>query len=205
VGVPVGGGGLSPALPVLVTQTKIKLSRSVEALPSMKAAWPMAHRFGPPATTIADGIAVRRVGETPFALVREFVDDIVTVSEGEIANAVLLLLEIEKTVAEGAAAVPLAALMNKKIRYRQHTADRLHIDMNLIARILKSRSGRAPVPPNVIVTDRPVTSPLHLMSPPGREYFTIGQSRVSPRRRGETGRTGAETTGADHIQRLREV
>ena len=80
----------------------------------------------PPATTIADGIAVRCVGDTPFALVKEFVDEIVTVSEGEIANAVLLLLEIEKTVAEGAAAVPLAALMNQKVivHRQEHWPDR---------------------------------------------------------------------------------
>ena len=65
--------------------------------------------------TIADGIAVREVGRTPFELVKNYIDEIVTVSEGEIANAVLLLLETEKTVAEGAAAASLAAVINKKV------------------------------------------------------------------------------------------
>jgi threonine dehydratase len=69
----------------------------------------------PAATTIAEGIAVRRPGERTFALVRRYVDDIVTVDEEEIANAILLLLEREKTVAEGAGAAPLAALVQRKV------------------------------------------------------------------------------------------
>ncbi len=60
----------------------------------------------PAATTIADGIAVRRVAEQTLALARRHVDAVVTVREEEIANAILLLLEIEKTVVEGAGAVP---------------------------------------------------------------------------------------------------
>ena len=62
-----------------------------EAVPSMKAALEKgAPEQLPPATTIADGIAVRAVGATPFELVKSYVDEIVTVSEGEIANAVLI-------------------------------------------------------------------------------------------------------------------
>ena len=58
---------------------------------------------------------MRRVGEHTLALARRYVDDVVTVSEEEIANAILLLLEIEKTVVEGAGAVPLAALVNRRV------------------------------------------------------------------------------------------
>ena len=116
---PVGGGGLiagiALALKTLLPKIRI-IGVQAEAVPSMKAA---LERGGPaelaPATTIADGIAVRAVGTLPFELAQRYVDEIVTVNEREIANAVLLLLEIEKTVAEGAAAVPLAALVNKKI------------------------------------------------------------------------------------------
>ena len=61
-----------------------------EAVPSMKVgSGEGAPAQMPPATTIADGIAVRAVGATPFELVKSYVDEIVTVSEGEIANAVL--------------------------------------------------------------------------------------------------------------------
>jgi threonine dehydratase len=186
-----------------------------EALPAMKAALADGAPVRlPPATTIADGIAVRRVGETPFALVREFVDDIVTVSEGEIANAVLLLLEIEKTVAEGAAAVPLAALMNKKIPLAGKNIGLIvsggNIDMNLIARIIEKgmiqdgRQSRL----NVIVTDRPgnLARLTQCIADQGANILQIGQSRGFGRVAiGETEvELVLETTGADHIQRLRD-
>ena len=68
------------------------------------------------AKTIADGIAVRRAGERTLPLVQKYVDDIVTVEEEEIANAILLLLEREKTLAEGAGAAAIAAVLNRKLR-----------------------------------------------------------------------------------------
>jgi threonine dehydratase len=61
--------------------------------------------------TIADGIATRQVGELPFEVIQEHVDEIVTVSDSEIAVAVVYALERAKTVLEGAGAVPLAALL----------------------------------------------------------------------------------------------
>jgi threonine dehydratase len=69
----------------------------------------------PSAVTIADGIAVRRTGERTLPLIQKYVDDIVTVEEEEIANAVLLLLEREKVLAEGAGASAVAALVNRRI------------------------------------------------------------------------------------------
>ena len=69
----------------------------------------------PAAVTIADGIAVRRTGELTLPLIQKYVDDIVTVEEEEMANAVLLLLEREKILAEGAGAAALAALVNRRI------------------------------------------------------------------------------------------
>jgi threonine dehydratase len=119
----------------------------------------------PPATTIADGIAVREAGATPFALVKKYVDEIVTVSEGEIANAVLLLLETEKTVAEGAAATPLAAVINRKIDLANGNVGLVisggNIDMNLISRIIEKgliQDGRLSRLA-VVISDRP--GPLH--------------------------------------------
>jgi threonine dehydratase len=61
--------------------------------------------------TIADGIAVRRVGDRPFEVIRERVDEVVTVSDREIAMAITRLLEREKVLAEGAGAAGLAALL----------------------------------------------------------------------------------------------
>jgi threonine dehydratase len=217
--VPVGGGGLIAGI-ALVLKTlnpRIKIiGVQSEAVPSMKSALADGAPVRlPPATTIADGIAVRCVGDTPFALVKEFVDEIVTVSEGEIANAVLLLLEIEKTVAEGAAAVPLAALMNQKVMFTGKNIGLIvsggNIDMNLIARIIEKgmiQDGRQ-CRLNVIVTDRPgnLASLTQCIAAQGANILQIGQSRGFGRVAiGETEvELVLETTGADHIQRLREA
>jgi threonine dehydratase len=214
--VPVGGGGLiaGVALALKALNPKIRIiGVQSEALPSMQAALANGEptRLAP-ALTIADGIAVRRVGETPFALVREFVDEIVTVNEGEIANAVLLLLEIEKTVAEGAAAVPLAALVNKKVSLTGKNIALIvsggNIDMNLIARIIEKgliQDGRLSRL-NVILVDRPGSlarltrciadmgaNILHVNQSRGFGHMAIGESEVE---------LTLETTGAEHIQRL---
>ena len=216
--VPVGGGGLIAGV-ALVLKTLNRAIKIIgvqsEAVPSMQAALADGAPVRlPSATTIADGIAVRCVGETPFALATEFVDEIITVSEGEIANAVLLLLEIEKTVAEGAAAVPLAALMNQKITLNDKNIGLIvsggNIDMNLIARIIEKgmiqdgRQSRV----NVIVTDRPgnLARLAQCIADMGANILQIGQSRGFGRIAiGETEvELVLETTGADHIQRLRD-
>ncbi|MBW3534944.1 MAG: pyridoxal-phosphate dependent enzyme, partial [Gemmatimonadetes bacterium] len=93
------------------------------------------------ADTLADGISVKRIGELTFPIVEELVDDIVLVSEEEIASAILLLLEREKTVVEGAGAAGPAALLNGKIEV---DADDVvvpvlsggNIDVNMLSRII---------------------------------------------------------------------
>jgi threonine dehydratase len=95
----------------------------------------------PPAATIADGIAVRRAGERTLPMVQKYVDEIVTVDEEEIANAILLLLEREKTLAEGAGAAPLAALLNHKVPLSGKKVVVLvgggNIDVTLLSRIIE--------------------------------------------------------------------
>lgn len=216
--VPVGGGGLIAgiALALKTLKPKIKIiGVQAEAVPSMQSALADGAPVRvAPASTIADGIAVRRVGETPFALVKEFVDDIVTVSEGEIANAVLQLLEIEKTVAEGAAAVPLAALLNKKIAGSGKNIGLIvsggNIDMNLIARIIERgmiQDGRQ-CRFNVIISDRPgnLARLAQRIADLGANILQIGQSRGFGRIAiGETEvELVVETTGPEHIERLRD-
>src|SRR5258707_1689218 len=117
--VPIGGGGLIGGIACAVKETNPKIQVfgvQPSRLPSMK----VAVAEGKPVTlnaasTIADGIAVRRAGDRTLPLVQKYVDDIVTVEEEEIANAILLLLEREKTLAEGAGAAALAALVNRKV------------------------------------------------------------------------------------------
>jgi len=117
--VPIGGGGLIGGIACAVKETNPKIQVfgvQPSRLPSMKVAvaegTPVTLN---PASTIADGIAVRRAGERTLPLVQKYVDDIVTVEEEEIANAILLLLEREKTLAEGAGAAAIAALVNRKL------------------------------------------------------------------------------------------
>src|SRR5437773_1690619 len=92
-------------------------------------------------STIADGIAGRQVGELTLALARQWVDRVVTVDEEELANAVLLLLEIEKTVVEGAGAAPLAALLNRGLDLEGRRVALVlsggNIDVTMLARIIE--------------------------------------------------------------------
>ena len=73
-------------------------------------------------TTMADGIAVGRPGQLPFSIIRELVDDVVTVSEDSLARALIFLLERAKMVVEPAGAVGVAALMDGKIENPGNTA-----------------------------------------------------------------------------------
>jgi len=94
-----------------------------------------------PAVTIADGIAVRRCGDRTLPLVQKYVDQIVTVDDEEVANAILLLLEREKTLAEGAGAAAIAALLNHKLPISGKKIAVLvcggNIDVTLLARIIE--------------------------------------------------------------------
>ncbi|HEX7230352.1 MAG TPA: threonine ammonia-lyase [Candidatus Binatia bacterium] len=214
--VPVGGGGLiagtALALKTLLPKIRI-IGVQAEAVPAMKVALEQgAPEQLAPATTIADGIAVRAVGALPFELVRRYVDEIVTVNEREIANAVLLLLEIEKTVAEGAAAVPLAALVNKKIRLAGKNVGLIvsggNIDMNLISRIIETglvQDGRLSRFA-IVISDRPGSlarlaqrvadlgaNILQITHSRGFGQMAIGETEVE---------LILETAGPEHIARI---
>jgi threonine dehydratase len=217
--VPVGGGGLIAGI-ALVLKTLNPRIRIIgvqaEALPSMQSALKNSAPIRiPPASTIADGIAVRRVGEIPFALVRQFVDEIVTVTEGEIANAVLLLLEIEKTVAEGAAAVPLAALVHKKVSLSGKNVALVvsggNIDMNLISRIIEKgliQDGRLSRF-SIVISDRPgnLARLSQCVAALGANILQIGQSRgFGQVAIGETEvELVLETTGMEQIEQIRSA
>jgi threonine dehydratase len=144
--VPIGGGGVISGIAVAVKA--LKPSVRVVGVEAAAAASARASRDAgkivalESAETLADGIAVKRVGERTFPIIQELVDDIVTVEEEEIARAILLLLEREKTVVEGAGAVPLAALMAGKIRVRDGEVVTGvlcggNIDVNMISRIIE--------------------------------------------------------------------
>src|SRR5688572_22365994 len=111
--VPVGGGGLiggmAVALKELVPRARV-IGVEAEAAPSAHTAMAQGGVVTvQPVETLADGIAVKRIGHLTYPLLKSYVDDLVLVSEDEIASAILLLLERARTVVEGAAAVGLAA------------------------------------------------------------------------------------------------
>jgi threonine dehydratase len=143
--VPVGGGGLLAGVACAIKETRSNVRvYGVEsaAFPGMQVAY---DSLVPPASlgrrTIADGIAVRRVGVRTVPLVRRYADGIVLVSEEEIAEAILLLLEKEKTVAEGAGAVALAALLHERLALAGQRVVVVvsggNIDVNFLERIIE--------------------------------------------------------------------
>ena len=116
---PIGGGGLISGLAVAAKNVnpKIKvIGVQTENMPSMKESIEKGQviTYNGKAT-LADGIAVKTPGDLTYDICKKYVDEIVTVDESEIASAILILLERGKTVAEGAGAVPVAALMSGKI------------------------------------------------------------------------------------------
>ena len=143
--VPIGGGGLIGGIACAIKETNPKvqiIGVQTSRLPSMKAAVAEGKPVTiPAAATIADGIAVRRAGERTLPLVQKYVDEIVTVDEEEIANAILLLLEREKTMAEGAGAAAIAAMVNHKIQISGKKVAVLvcggNIDVTLLSRIIE--------------------------------------------------------------------
>jgi threonine dehydratase len=143
--VPIGGGGLIAGVACAVKETNPKIcviGVQTSKLPSMKAAIEKGELVTLPAkVTIADGIAVRCAGAVTFPLVQKYVDDIVTVDDEEIANAILLLLEKEKTLTEGAGAVAAAAVLQRKILQTGKKVGILigggNIDVSLLSRIIE--------------------------------------------------------------------
>lgn len=144
--VPVGGGGLIAGIASAVKSIR----PGVRIIGVESAACPCAQvsmRTGKRVlvtakSSIADGISVNQLGEVPFAIMQERVDDVVTVEEGYIAAAIQVLLERKKILAEGAGAVPLAALLNKAVRPRKREKMVLvisggNVDTPLLGRIIQ--------------------------------------------------------------------
>ena len=151
--VAIGGGGLAAGIATAIKETNPRIKVygvETSAIPSMQAALAAGSPVTVPAArTIAEGIAVRRAGVRTMEVVKKYVDDIVLVDEEEIAEAILMLLEKEKTVAEGAGAAPLAALVHRRLPVEGKKVAVVvcggNIDVNVISRIIERglvKSGR---------------------------------------------------------------
>ena len=121
--VPLGGGGLGAGVALAIKTFKPEV-RVIGAIPEGSPAWKNSLAAGHvvPADqvrTSAEGVAVKRPGDLTFALLNEFLDDLVTVTERDINEMILLMLEKHKLVVEAAGAVSLAALEHLNLRSRK--------------------------------------------------------------------------------------
>ena len=217
--VAIGGGGLISGIACAIKETNPKIQVigvEPEVLTSMKTAIEKnALVEMPEATTLADGVAVRKVGDLTLANVAHYVDDIVTVSEEQIANAILTLLEQEKTVAEGAGAAAVAAITEGCIPgLRGKRVCPIicggNIDVNVIARIIErglvaaGRLWRV----EVIITDTPgsLAAVLGLIGELRANVVEVHHNRTftSGKSFGTTHiELKLETRGEDHINDIR--
>lgn len=167
--VPIGGGGLIGGMACAIKETNRHIrviGVETSRLPSMIDAIAAHHPVTIDAnTTIADGIAVRRAGTITYPVVEKYVDEIVTVEEDEIASAILILLEREKTLAEGAGASALAALLQGKTSLSNQKGLRVgvlvcggNIDVTLLARIIER---------GMVQDGRMILLRIHLLDKPG--------------------------------------
>ena len=164
--VPVGGGGLVAGIAITAKAKKpaIKIvGVQAEECPSAKEAIRQGSPIRIPAgKTIADGIRVAETGARNLPLIQQFVDQLVLASEEEIAEAMLLLLERKHIVAEGAGAVPLAAIMNGSIEFKQGSNIVLvisggNVESTMLFRVIRqslARQGRI-MRFSVILDDQP--------------------------------------------------
>ena len=162
--VPIGGGGIVSGIAKAVKSLKpsikvvgVEAENAASMLEAVKQGCPCTIKTTP---TIADGIAVARAGQLTCEMIKEYVDEIVTVSEDDIARAILFLMEKGKVVAEGAGASPVAALLGGKIKEQGQNICCVisggNSDINMIERIINKAlilEGRK-AEFNVVVPDR---------------------------------------------------
>ena len=163
--VPIGGGGLISGIACAMKETKpqvrvvgVQAARMPSMLEAVRAGRTVTIPVNP---TIADGIAVRRAGERTLKMVKKYVDEVVAVEEEEIASGILTLLEREKTLAEGAGAAAVAALLHHKTSLKNLKTVALicggNIDVTLLSRIIERglvKDGRI-VRLQIHLSDRP--------------------------------------------------
>lgn len=141
---PIGGGGLisGVAFAVKSLNPRIKVygvqaANVASMAESMEAGMPITLKS---ARTFADGIAVKRPGDLTYDMVSSYVDELVTVTEDEIAAAILALLEQQKVISEGAGAVSVAAAMFGKLPIQGKKVVCIisggNIDVNILSRVI---------------------------------------------------------------------
>jgi len=215
--VPVGGGGLISGIATIVKKKRPRVKiigvqsvNAPSAFVSLRKRKIVEVKVKP---TLADGIALQRVGAITFPIIQRNVEEIITVSEEEIASAILMLMERKRVVAEGAGASPLAALLCGKLKPRLKKVVLVisggNIDVHLLDRIIEkglSETGRM-VRLAVLLRDVPGAlsklsdlvaehhaNILHIVHERADKDIPIGFSRVI---------LVLETRGPDHIREIK--
>lgn len=188
--VPIGGGGLISGIAAAIKSLRPNcrvIGVQSEHAPSMKESLKQNKMIKlENVSTIADGIAVKTPGNLTFELCKQYVDEVVTVSEEEIAAAILTLLEKMKMVAEGAGATSVAAAMFNKIDLENHKCVAVlsggNIDVNLLSKIIDlglMKTGRKAVI-NMNVIDKPgnLSRVIELISQTGANIISVNHNRI---------------------------
>lgn len=217
--VPVGGGGLISgvafALKTLRPDIKVYGVQAAGA-PSMAMSMEKAERIHlDSVSTIADGIAVKEPGDLTYELCQKYVDEIVTVSDDEIAAAILALIEKQKLIAEGAGAAAVAAVMFDKLPIEGKKVVCVvsggNIDVNILNRVINRgllTNGRV-CTIEMEVTDKPGTllKLLAVIAEQGANVLAVNHDRISPSEQINscTVHLELETTDHSHIARLHKA
>lgn len=190
--VPIGGGGIiagiSVALKALNPEIKV-IGVQTCNVPSMKASMEkgkVTTAFND--TTIADGIAVRTPGSLTFDIIKENVDSVVTVTEEEVAEAILYMMENQKIVSEGAGAVSTAALLSGK--YKPAKDENVvcvvsggNIDINTLYRImsvaLKQQGRRISIVAELPDVPGSLARMMSIVAQFGGNILTINQDKLA--------------------------
>lgn len=214
---PVGGGGLLSGIAVAVKSLRpaakiigVQTNSCPSASEALKTGAPVTIEAMP---SVADGISVKEIGALPFKILSTLMDDLILAEENQIISAILMLLERKKILAEGAGAVPLAALMTGKARFGTQTKVVLvisggNLDSPLLDRIVHRgliENGRV-MRLGVMLDDRPGSlarllgriaalnaNVLHIQHERNHKKMPLFTTRVN---------LDLETRGASHIKEI---
>lgn len=217
--VPIGGGGLISGIAVAIKTLKPSC-RIIGVQAAKAASMYLSQIEGAPVelssvATIADGIAVKKPGALTFALCQRYVDEIITVSEGEIACAILRLIEGQKTVAEGAGAAAVAAALFGKVdtlgRPTVCVVSGGNVDVTTLSRIVTrglTKSGRI-MELRTEISDNPgsLVHLLQIVADTGANVVNIDHARAV--QSSDVGvclvTLALETRDRDHIRQIRDA
>lgn len=215
--VPIGGGGLISGIAAAAKMIKPDI-KIIGVEPSGAASATEALKKNkvvtlPEANTIADGTAVKRIGDLTFNCIKQYVDEVVTVDDYELTEAFLLLAEKHKIIAENSGILPLAAL--KKLTERGKKVVPVVSGGNIDVLMISSMIGKGLISRDrifnfaVSIPDRPgeLAKITHIIADVGANIVKLAHNQFKnlSRFRDKEVLITVETNGTDHVQALIEA